>query len=138
MRRPALAVTPRSMTALAATSLVLLSFSVGSAGAATKKVQVPNRYDGTWSIEVVTLDGPCDRAYRYGVQIRRGEASYAGGEFNIRGRVAQNGAVRAVISRGDDHADVIGRLSRQGMGNGTWTTTGVIGCSGRWNAERRG
>ncbi|GJD74387.1 hypothetical protein [Methylobacterium goesingense] len=124
--------------ALAVTTLALLTASAGIADAAKKKVQVPNRYDGTWSIEVVTLDGPCDRAYRYGVQIRRGEASYAGGEFNISGRVSQNGAVRAVISRGNDAADVVGRLGRQGVGNGTWNTTGLIACSGRWNAERRG
>ncbi|KQP74846.1 large exoprotein involved in heme utilization or adhesion [Methylobacterium sp. Leaf111] len=123
---------------LAVTTLALLTASAGVADAAKKKVQVPNRYDGTWSIEVVTLDGPCDRAYRYGVQIRRGEASYAGGEFNINGRVSQTGAVRAVISRGSDAADVVGRLGRSGTGNGTWNTTGLIACSGRWNAERRG
>jgi hypothetical protein len=124
--------------ALAVTTLALLTASAGVADAAKKKVQVPNRYDGTWSIEVVTLDGPCDRAYRYGVQIRRGEASYAGGEFNINGRVSQSGAVRAVITRGNDAADVVGRLGRAGTGNGTWNTTGLIACSGRWNAERRG
>ncbi|MCJ2036710.1 hypothetical protein [Methylobacterium sp. J-068] len=124
--------------ALAATTLALLTASIEAADAAKKKVKVPNRYDGAWSIEVVTLDGPCDRAYRYGVQIRRGEASYAGGDFNINGRVSPSGAVRAVIARGNDSADVVGRLGRQGTGNGTWTTTGVISCSGRWNAERRG
>ncbi|MCJ2081287.1 hypothetical protein [Methylobacterium sp. J-090] len=116
-------------------ALVLLT---APASAATKKVQVPHRYDGAWSIEVVTLDGPCDRAYRYGVQIRRGAATYAGGDFTINGRVSGNGSVRAVISRGSDSADVVGRLGRQGTGGGTWNTTGVIGCSGRWNAERRG
>lgn len=125
-------------TALAATTLAILTTSIGVVDAAQKKVKVPNRYDGAWSIEVVTLDGPCDRAYRYGVQIRRGEASYAGGDFNINGRVSQSGAVRAVISRGNDAADVVGRLGRQGTGSGTWTTTGMISCSGRWNAERRG
>jgi hypothetical protein len=122
---------------LAVTTLALLAAPIGAADAAQKKVKVPHRYDGTWSIEVVTLDGPCDRAYRYGVQIRRGAASYAGGDFNINGRVAESGAVRAVISRGDTAADVVGRLGRQGTGNGTWTTTGIIACSGRWNAERR-
>jgi hypothetical protein len=115
----------------------LLALTV-PATAATKKVQVPHRYDGAWSIEVVTLDGPCDRAYRYGVQIRRGEATYAGGDLSINGRVAGNGSVRAVISRGSDKADVVGRLGRGGTGGGTWNTTGLIGCSGRWNAERRG
>lgn len=43
--------------------------------AEAKKVAVPSRYDGNWSIEVITEDGPCDRAYRYGVKINRGQAS---------------------------------------------------------------
>ncbi len=123
---------------LAVTSACFVAATLGSAEAAKKKVQVPHRYDGAWSIEVVTLDGPCDRAYRYGVQIRKGEASYAGGDFNISGRVSTAGAVRAVITRGSDSADVVGRLARGGTGGGTWNTTGVISCSGRWNAERRG
>lgn len=123
---------------LAATSAALVAGAVGAADAASRQVQVPSRYDGSWSIEVVTLDGPCDRAYRYGVRIRRGEASYGGGDFNISGRVAADGAVRAVIARDTTSADVVGRLGRQGRGSGTWTTNGLIGCSGRWNAERRG
>ena len=76
---------------------------------------MPNRYDGNWSIEVITSAGPCDRAYRYGVQIQRGEASYPGGDFDIRGRVAANGVVRATISRGSDGANVVGRLGRDGQ-----------------------
>lgn len=116
----------------------LILATVLPAAAQGKKVQVPNRYDGTWSIEVITQEGPCDRAYRYGVRINRGQASYDGGEFNVDGRVSNNGSVRAMISRGSDSASVVGRLSRQGYGNGTWTTTGPILCRGNWNAERRG
>jgi hypothetical protein len=123
---------------LAAATLSLVAAGMGTAEAARKKVQVASAYDGTWSIEVITLDGPCDRAYRYGVQIRQGEARYPGSDFNITGRVATNGAVRATISRGSDSANVVGRLGRQGYGNGTWTTNGGISCRGQWNAERRG
>jgi hypothetical protein len=123
---------------IAAVALTVAVAGIGSAEAARKKVQVPNRYDGSWSIEVITLDGPCDRAYRYGVQIERGEARYAGGDFQISGRVTPNGAVRAGIARGTDSASVVGRLGRDGYGNGTWTTNGGIACRGQWNAERRG
>ncbi|KQP55274.1 large exoprotein involved in heme utilization or adhesion [Methylobacterium sp. Leaf399] len=105
---------------------------------AAKKVAVPDRYDGSWSIEVITEDGPCDRAYRYGVKIDRGQASYAGDDFDVRGRVSGNGSVKAVIARGSDSASVVGRLGREGLGNGTWTTNGPVRCTGRWNAERRG
>ncbi|HEX8416738.1 MAG TPA: hypothetical protein VF641_03960 [Methylobacterium sp.] len=123
-------------TIISATAILLATVP---ALADKKKVQVPDRYDGNWSIEVVTMEGPCDRAYRYGVRIDRGEASYAGSEFNVSGRVTAKGAVRATISRGSDSANVVGRLEREGYGTGTWTTAGgAIACSGRWNAERRG
>lgn len=121
-------------------SAVIAVTVAGPVDAAQRKVQVPHRYDGRWSIEVVTRDGPCDRAYRYGVQIQRGEAVYGGGEVNIQGRVSQNGAVRGLISRGQDSAQVVGRLTPAGSGSGTWQTVsgGLISCSGNWNAVRRG
>ncbi|MFD1302477.1 hypothetical protein [Methylobacterium marchantiae] len=123
---------------LAAGTLALITAFLGTAEAAKRKVVVPHRYDGNWSIEVITQDGPCDRAYRYGVQIAKGEATYPGGDFDIRGRVSGNGAVRATIMRGSDGADVVGRLNRDGLGSGTWASTGLIRCTGRWNAEKRG
>lgn len=125
-------------TAVIAATLAA-TLAAGPADAAKRKVAVPHRYDGRWSIEVVTQDGPCDRAYRYGVQIERGEASYAGGEFAISGRVSASGGVRAVISRGSDRAQVSGQLARSGTGSGTWQTAGgLISCSGSWSAVRRG
>ncbi|WP_375464450.1 hypothetical protein [uncultured Methylobacterium sp.] len=126
------------MRALLTAALALSVVGVGTADAARRKVQVPNRYDGTWSIEVITESGTCDRAYRYGVRIARGEATYPGGDFSISGRVAANGAVRATISNGMASANVVGRLGREGTGGGTWSTGGGVACSGRWNAERRG
>lgn len=125
---------------LAAATLAVAAFGIGTADAAKRKVQVPHRFDGRWSIEVVTLDGPCDRAYRYGVQIQRGEAVYGGGEFDIRGRVAANGSVRGTISRDGNAAQVLGRLTAGGTGSGRWSTLGdgLIQCSGSWNAMRRG
>lgn len=124
----------------AAATFAVAVVGVGTAEAAKRKVQVPHRYDGRWSIEVVTLDGPCDRAYRYGVQIQHGEAVYGGGEVDINGRVAANGTVRGTISRSGNAAQVYGRLSANGTGAGRWSTLGdgLISCSGSWNAMRRG
>ena len=125
---------------LAAATLAAAVVGIGTADAAKRKVQVPHRFDGRWSIEVVTLDGPCDRAYRYGVQIQRGEAVYGGGDFDNSGRVAANGSVRGTISRDGNAAQVLGRLTPQGTGSGRWSTVGdsLIQCSGSWNATRRG
>ena len=97
-----------------------------------------NRFDGTWSVEVVTQQGACDRAYRYSVIIQNGRARYGGPEnFNVQGQVRPNGSVSASIARGQDRANVTGRLSGS-AGTGTWSTSGGRVCSGHWNAEKRG
>ncbi|WP_134497555.1 hypothetical protein [Microvirga pakistanensis] len=97
-----------------------------------------NRFDGRWSVEVVTEQGACDRAYRYSVIVENGRARYGGPEqFNVNGRVQPNGSVSASISRGQDRANVTGRLAGN-AGRGTWNTSGGRTCSGYWNAEKRG
>jgi hypothetical protein len=97
-----------------------------------------NRFDGNWSVEVVTEKGACDRAYRYAVVVQNGRARYGGPEnFNVNGQVSSNGSVSASISRGQDRANVSGRLSGN-TGRGTWSTLGGRVCSGYWNAEKRG
>jgi hypothetical protein len=96
------------------------------------------QFDGTWSVEVVTEQGGCDRAYRYSVIIENGRARYGGQEaFNVTGQVRPNGAISGGIARGQDRADVTGRLVGS-TGSGTWKTSGGRSCSGNWNAEKRG
>ena len=123
---------------LAAAALTLSMIVVGPADAAKKRVNVPNKFDGQWSISIVTQEGPCDRAYRYGVQIVRGEAYYPGSDVQIRGSVSASGAVSGVISRGGDSAQVSGRLTTGGTGGGSWGSAGPISCRGSWTATRRG
>lgn len=97
-----------------------------------------NRFDGNWSVEVVTEQGACDRTYRYAVVVQNGRARYGGPEnFTVNGQVRPNGSVSASISRGQDRANVSGRMSGN-TGRGTWTTSGGRVCSGYWNAEKRG
>jgi len=96
------------------------------------------KFDGTWSLEVVTEQGNCDRAYRYSILIENGRARYGGPEaFDVTGQVRSSGAVSGSIAHGTDRANVTGRL-QGAYGTGTWTTSGTRNCSGRWNAEKRG
>ena len=112
--------------------------TVGPAFAApTAKAPAASANDGRWSVEVITRNGDCDRAYRYAILIENGQARYGSTDFEVKGRVQPGGAVQASISRGADRADVIGRLA-DGQGSGTWTTSGAKACGGVWNAERRG
>jgi hypothetical protein len=94
-------------------------------------------YDGNWSVLIVTQQGNCDRAYRYGVSIRSGSVNYDGGVVNFTGRVAANGTVRVRVSSGNAFADGTGRLNRS-AGQGRWSgQSSGSRCSGYWTAERR-
>jgi hypothetical protein len=94
-------------------------------------------YDGNWSVLIVTQQGNCDRAYRYGVSIRGGSVNYDGGVVNFTGRVAANGTVRVRVSSGSAFADGTGRLNRN-EGQGRWAGhSSGSRCSGYWTAERR-
>jgi hypothetical protein len=116
-----------------AAAVFAAAFVSGAAQAQT------NKFDGNWSVEVITEKGECDKAYRWPVIVQNGRARYGGQEnFNVSGQIAANGAVSGVISRGQDRANVRGRLSG-GWGSGSWTASGGSrNCSGRWNAEKRG
>jgi hypothetical protein len=109
-------------------------FLVGS----SEQVRAQASFDGTWSVLIITDTGECDRAYRYGIRIERGQIVY-GGEAGVAftGRVESNGQVAASVRRGEQSATGSGRLSGS-RGAGTWKGISSTGaCGGRWEAERR-
>jgi hypothetical protein len=94
-----------------------------------------SRYDGLWSVVIVTAQGSCDRAYRYPVRIANGSLSNEGpSPATINGKVAGNGAVTVTVVAGNQSATGAGRLSGA-VGTGSWKGSG---CAGTWEAERRG
>ena len=114
-------------------ALLVAAAAVGSMGTASASTP----YDGRWTVVIQTTRGNCDQAYRYGLNIVNGNVTYDGsGGFDVRGRVAGNGAVHVRVAYGRSYADGNGRLSRTN-GSGTWKGVGNGVCSGRWLAERR-
>jgi hypothetical protein len=104
-------------------------------GATTSTTFAAPRYDGTWSVLVVTEKGTCDPAYRYPIRITNGSLINAGDNpFTITGKIAQTGAITVTISAGGKSATGSGHLAGDG-GAGSWTGGE---CSGSWTAERRG
>ena len=95
-------------------------------------------FDGAWSILIVTQAGECDKAYRYAVQIDRGQINYDGtAGVELSGSVDRSGRVSANVQRGDQGANGTGRLAGN-RGRGTWRGKSSAGqCSGYWEAERR-
>ena len=102
--------------------------------ASTTSFALP-RYDGLWSVSIVTEKGDCDRGYRYLIRISNGTLANAGDTmFTITGKVAGTGAVTLTVNAAGRSATGSGRLAGN-IGTGSWSG-GT--CSGSWTAERRG
>ncbi len=116
----------RALFALVAASATL---------AATTSYAIP-RYDGLWSVSIVTEKGTCDRGYRYPVRISNGRLANAGDTpFTITGNVKPTtGAITVTVASAGKSATGVGRLAGD-IGEGSWTGGE---CSGSWTAERRG
>ena len=108
-----------------------------SADAATRHGAGSASYDGRWSVEVVTEQGPCDRAYRWSLGIRSGRITDIGDNVaEASGNITPNGRVNVTLTRGSDALKATGALSGE-SGQGTWRAP-TRQCTGRWRAEKRG
>jgi hypothetical protein len=117
-------------------SPVLTAVVAIAAATAADAAYARTSFDGPWNVQIMTQRGACDSGSSFGVQIRDG-AVFGYGGFDVRGRVAGNGAVQVRVSSGDQSASGSGRLSAT-SGGGTWRGVGSRGtCSGRWFASRR-
>src|SRR5687768_113078 len=79
--------------------ILILATAFAVSVASTANAQGRARYDGSWSVLVITRSGACDQSYRYGVYIQNGIVSYAGGAPGaLSGRVSSNGSVSVTVS----------------------------------------
>jgi hypothetical protein len=118
----------------------LLSAAIGAFVAASALATVAAaanptpRYDGAWSVSIVTEKGDCDRGYRYPIRIANGVLVNGGSDpFTISGKVAPSGAITVTVSSGSKSATGSGHLAGN-SGEGLWHGGA---CSGTWTAERR-
>ena len=117
--------------------LVSLALALSGIPALAPAAHARTVYDGAWSVTIFTNQGPCDHAYRYGVQISDGNVVSEGtGGATMQGRVTPRGAVRVTVQAGSQWADGSGRLTKT-QGSGVWKGQGTSGaCTGIWQAER--
>ena len=105
--------------------------------APAKDANATTKFDGAWSVLIITQAGPCDQSYRFRSQIVNGFMVYdGGGLINMSGRVTPSGAIVVTVSSGDNRAVGSGRLALA-TGGGKWRGQGPSGaCSGVWSAQR--
>jgi hypothetical protein len=118
---------------------VLLAATV-TAAALTQAtyVRAATKYDGNWSLVVVTRSGSCDPSYRFSGQIVNGVIVYGGelGPVDFAGRVRPSGAAYLQVSGGGSYAVASGHLTAM-RGSGSWHGQSSGGrCSGTWSARR--
>lgn len=129
------------MTRVRKSALLALAAATIAAGTVlwpAGPISAAAKYDGDWSVVVITEQGTCDRAYRYPVKVVNGSIKYLSeAGITITGRVDGQGRIKASIRRGEQYAEGSGRLSASD-GAGTWSGKDRVSeCSGRWEAEKR-
>jgi hypothetical protein len=118
---------------------ILLAATV-AAGALTQAtyVRAATKYDGNWSVVVITTSGPCDASYRFSGQIVNGAMVYGGelGPADFFGRVRSSGATYLRVSGGGSYAVAFGHLTAM-RGSGSWHgQSSGSRCAGTWSAHR--
>jgi hypothetical protein len=94
------------------------------------------RYDGRWSVVVVTEQGACD-VYRWEFDVSRGRVSPIRNTVaTASGGISPRGQVKVTFTLSSDRLSATGAVS--GMnGAGRWASP-TRQCSGRWQADKRG
>jgi hypothetical protein len=122
----------RRRAILASTCAASILVAASSANATTK-------YDGVWSVVLITDSGPCMHGeVRVRGEVINGTAHYTGaGITNFSFRVTSSGLVTATVSAGTTWGVGSGHASSGSSANGTWHShmENAI-CSGTWRAQR--
>ena len=122
-------------------TFAVLSIAAFAALSSTTPSTAAERYDGAWHIRMVKDAGLCDKdSFRYNILIREGAVTYrpdpGDDPMNFSGQVNPGGQVQIAASRGLARVAASGTL-QGGSGSGTWRLP-LLGCTGRWTAERTG
>jgi len=118
---------------IARASIVALMAAASTPGA-TGAANAGTRYDGRWSISIMTTHGACS-TYNFPVAISNGNVSFPG-LVKARGRVTPKGSVSVFVAAMDKSASGSGRLTTA-SGSGRWSGhSGNDRCSGTWTAQR--
>src|SRR3954451_15959880 len=95
----------------------------------------PGRFDGTWSVSLVSSGGLCGSGASETLMVRDGSVRAGGNGVSVSGEVGSGGSVSLSLQKSGVQGSASGRLSGS-SGSGSWSVAS-LGCSGRWTAQRR-
>ena len=115
--------------------IALMAAASVTAGLCPVEAATTTKYDGSWSVEVVTRQGVCN-TYKWRVEVGGGRiTSVEDNMASALGGIDPHGRVAVTLTRGPAALSVHGALSEQ-SGAGNWVSQSLA-CSGDWRAERR-
>jgi hypothetical protein len=105
-------------------------------GAASMKRIDMSHYDGVYSVEITTKDGPCDKVYQGSVTVTNGRISaISDPQASASGLIEDDGIVSLSFRGNGQIAHVGGRVSGR-YRRGAWSSP-TAECGGVWRAERQ-
>jgi len=116
--------------------LACASLSMAAHAARMKPISLSN-YDGIYSVEITTQEGPCDRIFRGSVTVTNGRitgTSEPGASAS--GLIEDDGTVSLTFRGNSEIAHVGGKVWAR-HASGGWSSP-TAECGGRWRAERQG
>jgi hypothetical protein len=119
---------------------MLAAVSLSMAAQAQSPLAARDRFDGRWSVVVMTRGGTCAPSYRYQVEIINGVVTPGPGApaASVAGRVTPRGQVSVSVRQGDEVGLGTGRLTGN-VGEGQWSGRSPNQtCTGYWQAQRFG
>src|SRR3954453_9156921 len=94
----------------------------------------PAKFDGTWSVSLVSSGGLCGGGTSSTLMVQNGSVRAGGSGVSVSGQVGPSGSVSLALQKSGVQGAASGKLSGS-SGSGSWTVSSM-GCSGHWTAPR--
>ena len=115
-------------------TVVALTLSAGAILSGSALAE-PAKFDGTWSVSLVSSGGLCGSGASSTLMVQNGSVRAGGSGVSVSGQVGSSGSVSLALQKSGVQGTASGRLSGS-SGSGSWSVSS-LGCSGRWTAQRR-
>jgi hypothetical protein len=113
--------------------VIALALVTGGALSGTALAE-PAKFDGTWSVSLVSSGGLCGSGASSTLTVQNGSVR-GGSGVSVSGQVGSSGSVSLALQKSGVQGSASGTLSGS-SGSGSWSVSS-LGCSGRWTAQRR-
>lgn len=97
----------------------------------------PTQFDGTYGVEVATLDGTCG-ASRWTVEVQHGQVISVSPNTNgiyATGLIEDDGTVSMSFHGGNGDVAHVGGTVKGASGTGAWSSPTLL-CGGTWRADK--